>query len=171
MQGNPGLWRDLSATHKQRNAVWTYSNAALSDPNLNDTQSVYAEKNVIVLLDTDAIAELIAGIPVDSGVTTGPDALDAHPECTVEGEVAIGWSTTSNDGVRRLRIRRKITPKTTARMIPPMTPPAMAGVLDLRAILGGRGVGVVVALINSGLSKDNEGSKYRLAGRDARTLR
>jgi hypothetical protein len=55
-------------------ALWTYRNAALADLNLNDTQSMYEEKNVIVLQDTDAIAVLIAGIPVDSGVTTGPGA-------------------------------------------------------------------------------------------------
>jgi hypothetical protein len=89
---------------------------------------VYAEENVIVLLDTDATAELIAGIPMDSGVTTGPDMLDAHPACTVEGEVAIGWSTTSNDGAQHFHKRRKITAKTTARtpMMPPMTPPVIA---------------------------------------------
>jgi hypothetical protein len=140
-----------------------------------NTQSVFAEENVIVLLDTDAIAVLIPGIPVDSGVT-GPDMLDAHPECTVEGEVAIGWSTTSNNGARRFRKRMKITEKTTARIIPPVTPPAMAGVLDLREDVEGgddaegedgvgearveeimgEGVGVGVATINSGLSKDNE---------------
>ena len=133
---------------------------------------MYAEGNIIVLLDTDAIAELVAFIPVNSGVTTGPDALDAHLECTVEGEVAIGWSTTSNDGVRRLRKRRKITPKTTARMTPPMTPPAMAGVLDLRDDVEGVDdaecddgmaearveeiTGVGAAMTKSGLSKDNE---------------
>jgi hypothetical protein len=60
----------------------------------------------------------------------------------------------------------KITEKTTARMIPPMTPPAMAGVLDLcegveggddvaearvDVIMGGEGVGAGVATSKSGL--------------------
>jgi hypothetical protein len=135
---------------------------------------VYAEENVMVLQD-DVIAELIAGILADSGVDTGSDALDAHPECMVEGEVAIGWSTTSNEIGRRFSKRRKIRPKTTARMMPPVIPPAMAGVLDLYEDLegvdgvgsedgvvdarieegesgeGGEGVGVGVATTNSGL--------------------
>jgi hypothetical protein len=51
-------------------------------------------------------------------------------------------------------------------MIPPMTLPAMAGVLDLREDVGvaearlevimGEGVGVGAATSKSGLSKDNE---------------
>jgi hypothetical protein len=87
--------------------------------------------------------------------------MRGHRECTVEGEVAIGWSTTSNDGVRRLRKRRQITAETTTRMIPPMTPPAMAGVVDLREDgeaearvevgEGREGVGVGVATSISGL--------------------
>jgi hypothetical protein len=93
---------------------------------------MFAEKNVVVLLDTDTI----------------------------------GWSTTSNDGVRRFRKRRKITPKTTARMIPPMIQPAMAGVLGLlEGVEGGDGVaearlevimGVGGATSKSGLTKNNE---------------
>jgi hypothetical protein len=41
-------------------------------------------------LGVEAIAELTSWKLLGWGVKTGPVALDAHPECMVEGEVAIG---------------------------------------------------------------------------------
>jgi hypothetical protein len=67
-------------------------------------------------------------------VTTGADAFDVHPEWKAEGEVAIGWSLTSNGNDRLGRFRKRIsmTPNAMATAIPPMTPPAIAGPFDLR---------------------------------------
>jgi hypothetical protein len=69
--------------------------AAWTDPNLKDTQYSHADKNAIDLLNVDVIAELLVGILVLCGVNIGADAFDAHPECTAEGEVAIGSSIIS----------------------------------------------------------------------------
>jgi hypothetical protein len=75
-----------------------------------------------------AIAELSVGILEGCDVNA---VADAHP---MGGEVAIGWSLTSNGGGRlgRLRKRMNTTPNAMAMAIPPMTPPAIAGAFALR---------------------------------------
>ena len=134
------------------------------DPNLKAIENLSVEI-VTDSLGEEAPAELTSWILLRWGVKTGPAALDAHPECTVEREVAIGWSITLKWGFRRFRKRRNTTPNTTATISPPTTPPAIAGVFDLREdveglddaelewVEGGGGVGVDVgiAAINSGL--------------------
>ena len=101
------------------------------DTNLKDIENLSVEI-VTDSLGVEVIAELTSWILLGWGVKTGPAALDAHPECTVEGEVAIGWSITLKWGVRRFRNRRKTTPNMMATTSPPTTPPAIAGVFDLR---------------------------------------
>jgi hypothetical protein len=92
-----------------------------------ESVSVKSRGIVVNSLDPDTKAELMAGILV----TTGAEAFDAH---AVEGEVAIGWSLTSKGGGRLGRFRKRInvTPNAMAMAIPAMTPPAIAGVFDLR---------------------------------------
>ena len=81
----------------------------------------------------DAIAELMVGILEGCDVNAVADAVDAHP---VRGKVSIGWSVTLNgmtsDRLRRFRKRIHTTPNAMTMAIPPITPPTMAGVFDLR---------------------------------------
>jgi len=90
--------------------------------NLKRSQRSYAEKNAVNLLNVDVIAELL-------------------PDCTLEGEVAMGWSLAviSERRVRRFRRRMNVTLNATAMTSAPMTPPAMAGALDFREGVDGVG--------------------------------
>jgi hypothetical protein len=112
---------------------------------------------------------------------TGPDVLDSLSEAR-NGEVVIGGSTASNRDCLRLCRTTIKTQSRTAMTMPPMTPPAMAGVFSLRlddtegldvaaagvdAASGDVVVVVGVATANSGLLKAMR--EHRLAERQPRT--
>ena len=84
------------------------------------------------------IEELILGWFTDCGAYSGPTwtAFGAHPECTDEREVAMGWSVRSRREFGRFRKQKNRTPTATATAIPPTTPPTMAGTFDLREDIG-----------------------------------
>ena len=99
---------------------------------------IYVRKLWFDSLDPDVIEELITGLFTDCDAYTGPTscAYSAHPGCTDEGKVAMGWSVTSWREFGRFRKQKNRTPTATVTAIPTTTPPTMAGTFDLCEDIG-----------------------------------
>ena len=145
--GEPRIHIILIPAVSEENTLRAYPNATLGGPKLKrQSQCKQLDEIPINSLDPGAIAKLMAGILVNPGV----NAFDVHP---AEGEVAIGWSVTSNGGGRLRRFcKRRIntTPNAmaTTMTVPPTTPPAIAGTFDLRE------AGEEVAVVNDAERED-----------------